>query len=312
MSYKSALSKNNKTKVTKNETAHLDTTFDECTTSKQNSGRDNTKTFDINDSFVEMTNFFHKNGYIIIENSLSQEEITNLRTDLNNLDNQEKRRQGGKNIGNKHLMHKCFFEKSQAMVKFISDNKLVDFVQHLISDVPNGRGNNLTAHLIHNNAFIVPINGRGQAPSWHTDDALQNVVISEGHSLPEYIKLPVMVVTCMIWLSDCNAPENGPTYVVPGSHRLGKCLDTEYADKNGIPTCGKSGTVVIINNQLWHRGCENTSNIARETIQLTFGRRIISHMFKSIMDYQMPQHVTKNMDNKTKERFGYLQGGAYS
>jgi ectoine hydroxylase-related dioxygenase (phytanoyl-CoA dioxygenase family) len=276
-----------------------------------NSSLTSTSNFSINDSFSSLANFFHANGYIIINDVVSNDVLEKLRNDLYKVENHGLTKLNKKQQA-KHQMHKCFFEKSPEMVKFIGENKLIDFVQYLIGDVPGNRGNTLTAHLIHNNAFIVPSEGRGQAPSWHTDDALQNVILPEGYVLPNKIKLPVMVVTCMIWLSDCSTVENGPTFVVPGSHRFGQIVDPEYAELNKVPMCGKAGSVVILNNQLWHRGCENTSTIGRETIQISFGRRIVSHMFKTIMDYQMPVHVIKGMSDKTKERFGYLQGGAYS
>lgn len=49
-----------------------------------------------------------------------------------------------------------------------------------------------------------------------------------------------------------------------------------------------AGTCVLINNQLWHRGSANTSEVPRETLQLTFARRIIGHKHKTIMNYHMP------------------------
>lgn len=267
--------------------------------------------FDINESnFRDMADHFHTNGFIILDNAIPQDKLDKIRDDLNKIDNQKKSKKSLN--GNRHIVHKCFFENSKATVDLISNSKLYDFASYIIGDVPGNRGNTLTAHLIHNNAFIVPSKGRGQAPSWHTDDALQQIILNPGTTLPSYVKLPVLVVTYMIWLSDCNTPDNGPTYVVPGSHRFGSVVDNELADQLGIPACGKAGTAVLINSQVWHRGCENKSDIPRETLQLTFGRRIIGHKFKSIMNYQMPEHITKNMNEKTKERFGFLEGGAYS
>ena len=82
----------------------------------------------------------------------------------------------------------------------------------------------------------------------------------------------------MIWLSDCDKPENGPTYVVPGSHRFGKVVDSEFAELHAIPMCGMAGTVVLINNQLWHRGCENISEIHCHTRNsLSYQKFIIIH-----------------------------------
>jgi ectoine hydroxylase-related dioxygenase (phytanoyl-CoA dioxygenase family) len=284
--------------------------------------------FDANEKdFKKWAAFFHTNGYIVINNALSQNVIHDLRTDLERLNKGSDKQFHHKNDRTKlrddnsdndkkattrHTVHKCFFEKSKTTCDLVENSVLVDFAQYLIGDVPGGRGNSLTAHLIHNNAFTVPPNGRGQAPSWHTDDPLQQIIIPEGKTLPDYIKLPVLVVTYMIWLSDCETIENGPTRVVPGSHRWGKLVDKDKAEQLGIPTCGKAGTAVLVNSQTWHRGSENTSTVPRHTLQLSFARRIIGHKFKTIMNYTMPNYVTHNRNAKTLERFGFLQGGAYS
>lgn len=276
--------------------------------------------FDLNRSPLDkMADFFYTNGFVILDNALDAETLEKLRNDLHEVhtnfqsvkrDKDKKKDEKGK----RHDVYKCFFEHSRATVDVIENSKLTDFAQYVISDIPGARegSNSLTAHMIHNNAFIVPPGGRGQAPSWHVDDPLQQVIIPSNYSLPPCIRLPVLVCTYMIWLSDCSSPDNGPTYVVPGSHRFGKAVNYTEADKKGIPMCGKAGTAVLINSNVWHRGCENKSSISRETLQITFARRIIGHKHKTIMDYHMPPHVYENRSEKLKERLGFLQGGAYS
>lgn len=318
--YKSILSKN----IKKEHIEFLNKPIEQ-----NGSNTNDTNDFDINTDHVTMANFFHANGYVIIKDGVDKTTVDLLRKDLNDInkkdgryENKTKTNKTNNNNNNfgRHTVHKRFFENSSTMVKQVVDSKLTDFCQYLIADGVGGRGNNLTAHLVHNNAFSVPSGGKGQAPSWHVDDAIQNVIIEGNNKLPDYIKLPVMILTCMVWLSDCTDPSNGPTWVVPGSHRFGREVDPNYANSHCVPMCGKSGTVVIINSQLWHRGSSNDSNVPRETVQITFGRRIISHMFGSIMDYRLPQHVlnfinkeiSEEKRQKAKEIFGYLQGGAYS
>lgn len=67
-----------------------------------------------------------------------------------------------------------FFENSPATVDIFENSKLTDLAEYIIKDVPGARpdSNSLNAHIIHNNAFIVPPGGRDQAPIWHTDDPL--------------------------------------------------------------------------------------------------------------------------------------------
>lgn len=260
-------------------------------------------------NFEEWAAFFHDNGYIIIDNAIPLVKIEKIQNDLAHANKQTPARYKKKAT---HLVHKQFFEVSEATVDLVESGLLYDFAQYLIADVPGGRGNSLTAHLIHNNAFSVPPGGRGQAPTIHMDDCMQNVIIPEGRVLPDWVKLPVMVVTWMVWLSNCSDPTNGPTYVVPGSHRWGKNPDKQISDATEIPTCGGPGTAVLINNQTWHRGSKNCSSICRDTLQLTFARRIIGHKFGTIMNYQMPQHVLADRTPETMARMGFLQGGAYS
>jgi len=279
-----------------------------------------TESFDLqNTDFKKMADFFYTNGFVILENALSPEMLTDLRNDLNSADSHFKSAQSVKDAKKyekscRHKVHKCFFENSTATVDLIENSKLTDFAQYVIGDVPGARpdSNSLTAHVIHNNAFTIPPGGRGQAPSWHVDDPLQQIIVPNNYSLPPYIRLPVLNATYMIWLSDCDTPDKGPTYVVPGSHRFGKPVNPIEAEKKGVPMCGKAGTAVLVNANVWHRGCENKSNISRETLQITFARRIIGHKFKSIMNYQMPSHVVENRSDILKQRLGFLEGGAYS
>jgi len=263
-----------------------------------------------NPNMKEWSEFFHKNGFIIIKNALTESQIKAVCDDLHFCENASKKKDK-----NKHAVHRRFFEKSNATVDLVQDSILYDFAQYMIKDICDEyepRGNTLTAHLIHNNAFIIPPNGRGQAPSWHTDDALQQVILPKGKELPDYVKLPVLVATYMIWLSDCDTPDKGPTFVVPGSHRWGRPVNAEEAEAQKVPMCGKAGTAVLVNNQLWHRGAKNFSSVPRETLQLTFARRIIGHKFDTIMNYNLPEHVLKDRPTYVAERFGFLSGGAYS
>eukprot|EP00656_Telonema_subtile_P018464 TRINITY_DN19982_c0_g1_i1.p1 TRINITY_DN19982_c0_g1~~TRINITY_DN19982_c0_g1_i1.p1 ORF type:complete len:122 (-),score=2.74 TRINITY_DN19982_c0_g1_i1:146-511(-) len=121
----------------------------------------------------------------------------------------------------------------------------------------------------------------------------------------------------MIWLSDVPTPDHGPTHVIPGSHRFCHALNPAYAksieaDGGAVAATGMAGTAVLVNNQVWHRGCPNSSDVARDTLQLSYGRRIIGHKHKTVMDYNMPGHVLKGRSEEAHRLLGFLQGGAYS
>jgi ectoine hydroxylase-related dioxygenase (phytanoyl-CoA dioxygenase family) len=248
---------------------------------------------------------------VILDNALSDVEIKEIKSDLDKLN-----RKFGKE--KKHTVHKMFFESSMATVRLIDTNITSDFAEFVISDIPgyDRSGTSLCAHVFHNSAYSIHPGSKGQASNYHTDDPLQNVVLPIGYKLPESVRLPVLAMTYMIWLSDCLEESNGPTKIIPGSHRFGRaCSLKVIEDEKLVPVfaVGKAGTAVLINSQVWHSGSANTSLVARDTLQISWGRRIIGHKYGTIMDYKMPQSVIKNIKSeKLKQRLGYLPNGAYS
>lgn len=89
-------------------------------------------------------------------------------------------------------------------------------------------------------------------------------------------------VVNVIWMLDEFTPDNGPTRVVPGSHRwglhpAGSQENGELVDLNeGVPEqrylTGQSGCCVIYNAHLWHSGTQNESNSLRRAQHLFYTR----------------------------------------
>jgi ectoine hydroxylase-related dioxygenase (phytanoyl-CoA dioxygenase family) len=81
-----------------------------------------------------------------------------------------------------------------------------------------------------------------------------------------------------IWLIDDFTPDNGPTRVVPGSHRSGQLPGQALADPwaphpGEVKLLGQAGTVVIFNAHLWHGGTLNTTRQPRRALHSYFCRR---------------------------------------
>jgi ectoine hydroxylase-related dioxygenase (phytanoyl-CoA dioxygenase family) len=81
-----------------------------------------------------------------------------------------------------------------------------------------------------------------------------------------------------IWLIDDFTPDNGPTRVVPGSHRSeqlpGQVLADPWAPYPGeVQVLGQAGTVVVFNAHLWHGGTLNTTRQPRRALHSYFCRR---------------------------------------
>ena len=169
----------------------------------------------------------------------------------------------------------------------------------------------LTAHVIHNNAYKIEPGMRGQAPTWHTDDP----PLFSGE-LPPNVHIAPLVLTVMYYLNDIREGEiDGMTHVIPGSHRLGRPCTREEAEGMKCVAPGvERGTALIISSALWHRGCRvGREGRARYVFQVSYGRRLVGHKHRSIMDYTLPRGVRQLLrSEEERQLMGYLQGGAYS
>ena len=83
-----------------------------------------------------------------------------------------------------------------------------------------------------------------------------------------------------IWMLDDFTPDNGPTRVVPKSHRWGKHPVGSAFNKapsalfepieNEIYLTGKAGTCVVYNAHLWHSGTQNQTDGLRRALHSFF------------------------------------------
>lgn len=242
---------------------------------------------------------FHKDGYLVLHDVIPQGWCDAMKADLD-------RALGEGNESRKGIieLHHRMFEVSPTNLKMFTLEPIVSFAEALIAEC---------THVIHNNSFRVPNEPGKGITTWHQDDA-PHYIVTEGEA-PKNVRLPVLLFTANYYLTDVETPEHGPTEVLPGSHLFGKrcppTLDgTEWADKT-VPCCGKAGSVVMFNNQVWHRGMPNMSDRIRYITQVSYARRLIGHKYSPFMNYQMPAHVYEDAEPRLKRLLGFLPNGAY-
>jgi ectoine hydroxylase-related dioxygenase (phytanoyl-CoA dioxygenase family) len=132
--------------------------------------------------------------------------------------------------------------------------------------------------------------------------------------------MPTYVINMNYYLCDVD-DELGPTQFIPGSHRAGRAPRPEDNDANGNPvfegrtmvsSAGKAGTLVLWNDQTWHRGGPNLSQgRIRWVIQTPFARRAIGLRYWPHVNYHMPEAVIARATPRRKRLLGFHPIGAY-
>ena len=248
----------------------------------------------------EWVETFHRQGYLFLQNVLPPDWCAELRADLDwALENNP----NGFNITNpKIVLAHRLFETSQANLRLFDLEPIVSFAEALISP---------GCHVIHNNSFKTPP-GAG-LDGWHQDDPA-HYLVTEGEP-PTNVRLPVLFFTANYYLTDVTEVEHGCTEVIPASHLFGatppKVMEGTRWEPQIRYNLGKAGSVILFNNQVWHRGGPNRSERTRYITQVTYARRIIGHRYYPFMNYQMPEHVYREANPRLKRLLGFLDHGPY-
>ena len=255
------------------------------------------------DQWVEQ---FHRDGFLVIKNVLPPALVQQLRDDLDAVLGE-----ASLNVDGKRL-HNCMFETSKANLSLFDLEPIVTFAERLIGE---------QIHVFHNNSFRTYPGGG--ISGWHQDDR-PHLLVTEG-AVPENIRLPVLFFNASYYLTDMDSIDNGPTQIIPGSHLFGSApLNARFYNEGDTHNLegseyesmihsllGPAGSVVMFNNQVWHRGAPNKSDRVRYVTQVGYARRIIGHMYPPFMNYVMPEHVTKDADERLRGLRGFKQSGAY-
>jgi ectoine hydroxylase-related dioxygenase (phytanoyl-CoA dioxygenase family) len=249
------------------------------------------------EQIAEWVERFHRDGYLFLPSVLPPDWTRELRDDLDRALAEEPDSKSGI-----IELHMRMFETSRANLRLFDLEPIASFAEALI-----GRN----CHVIHNNSFLTPL-GKG-ITSWHQDDP-PHYLVTHGDP-PTNVLLPVLLFTGNYYLTGVPDVSYGPTEVIPGSHLFGKSPPevmegTEWEDRI-MPCAGPEGSLIMFNNQVWHRGGPNLSDRVRYVTQVSYARRIIGHKYGDFMNYQMPEHVYRDVNPRLKRLLGFLPHGAY-
>ena len=238
---------------------------------------------------------FHRDGCLFLRNVLPPDWCAELRRDLDSA-------LASPEAGTGKQLHPRMFETSAANLRLFDLEPIVTFAERLVA---------ADCHVIHNNSFRTPTGGG--ISGWHQDDP-PHFEVTHGEP-PDNVHLPVLLFTCNYYLTDVDTVEHGPTQTVPRSHLIGagppNPMEGSGYEDRVVSNVGPAGSVIMFNNQVWHRGAPNQSDRTRYITQISYARRVIGHKYHPFMNYQMPEHVYAGADDRLRRLLGFLPSGAY-
>ncbi len=251
---------------------------------------------------------FHRDGYLFLPEYLEPDFAAELKADLDTAlnDPTHSHTYGGTENGRDDSdtlvrIRVRLFETSKANLKLFDLDPIAKLAEMIIAP---------DCHVIHNNSFTTK--RPGGISTWHQDDA-PHYLVTEGEP-PKNVRLPVLFFTANFYLTDVTERAIGGTECIPRSHLFGRAVPKVMPPELEAivdPCLGKAGSVVLFNNQVWHRGGPNNSDSIRYITQVTYGRRLINSMFYPFMNYVMPEHVYKDANPRLRRLLGFLAHGAY-
>jgi hypothetical protein len=98
-------------------------------------------------------------------------------------------------------------------------------------------------------------------------------------------------------------PANGATEVLPGTHHAEGFPSADFISLNQRPVCGKRGSVLLFDGDVWHRAGENTTDQFRIALTCVFTRPF----YKQQMDYPrfLDPAYSSTLTPRMRQLFGF-------
>lgn len=165
---------------------------------------------------------------------------------------------------------------SEAANRAVAHPRILEVIEPLLGD---------DCHVIANTLWHNPPTFGGG--SWHCD-AGPHVPRPADVPWDDRIPYPVFAIGAHLLLRDCRRAD-GPTAVVPGSHRSGRLPPRESLGESeltydGRPPAlleGEAGDVALFVSDAWHRGTPADGGTGRLFLQVHYGRRDIAQRIRT-------------------------------
>ena len=166
--------------------------------------------------------------------------------------------------------------RSAAAQEAIGSPRILEVIEPLLGE---------DCHVIANTAWRNPPQFPGGP--WHCD-AGPHVPRPEGVEWDDRIPYPVFAIAAHLYLQDCDL-HDGPTAIVPGSHRSGRLApfdqlwndELSYDGRPPVALTVRAGDVGLFVSDIWHRGLPAAGGSGRFFLQAHYGRRDIAQRLRT-------------------------------
>jgi len=246
--------------------------------------------FNFQDVNPKIINDIEVEGYSVIENFFNQDTLKKLQSITNKIAKNERDTKNayfyGKNGKNQRLYN--ILSKHQIFRDVLDSvwlEKLLDIIFDRDTFHEKYGLSSMAAH-------IVPAGGEAQPI--HIDNAV-----------PEPIPPWAIRFVIVVPLTDFTK-ENGPTSVVPKSHKLfRKPTPDDDLSTSEVSITAKAGSLIIWDGNLWHRSTENFSNKDRSALIISYA----ASFFKEVCgEEEYLVVVPEKLKNKVSPRIQSLIG----
>jgi ectoine hydroxylase-related dioxygenase (phytanoyl-CoA dioxygenase family) len=206
------------------------------------------------DDVPEESRLLHERGYVVLPQVLSGSGLEELVRDVERVFDEypPDRRRSSEASPSEDMFRYEMLNRSAAAQRAICNERVLAVIEPLLG---------ADCHVIANTAWRNPIDQEGAhgGQVWHID-AGPHVPRPAGTGWPDEIPYPVFAIGSHFLLMDSRI-EDGPTGVIPGSHRSGQHPPFEslrdetlrFDGQGCVPVLGKAGDVALFVSDVWHR-----------------------------------------------------------
>lgn len=247
-------------------------------------------------------------GHCVLRGVFSDQEIGDLRAEI--LEVYAKYppdlRGGIPSKDEAELYRYQLFNRSALCQKAIANERILAVVEPLLGD---------DCHAINCTAWRNPPGGLENPKSlyWHIDGG-PHVPRPKDVDWPDGIPYPIFVIATHIYLEECSS-DDGPTAVIPTSHRSGQAPPTDlrfdddlvYRGRGRVEHIARAGDVGLFVSDVWHRRAQPTTRSrGRFFLQTNYGRRDIAQ--RILTTEEASQTTEESRARATTERERNLIG----